>query len=178
MTKHQALIATAILTLISTTNVWSREQPMHGHAQQRHSFSETSTRTLKNGETISRQTVQTATETGFNRQSTRTNAEGQTATKEINVVNDKDAGTRSRTMTGTTFDGKSYGNTSITQKTDDGFSRKDSFTTPTGKTGSREVVGVVNKEDGTVTKTVTTTKPNGETTEHSSTHHLQQKSLP
>ena len=55
------------------------------------------------------------------------------------------------------------------RKTEDGFSRESTFTNPEGKTGSRSTVGVVDKEAGTMTKTTTTTKPNGETTQHSVT---------
>ncbi len=149
---------------------------LHDHAAKRQNFNQSSTRTLANGEVIQRNTTQTVTDNGFTRNSTMTNSEGQTATKNVTVVNDKEAGTHSRTMSGTTFDGKSYSGSSITQKTEDGFSRESTFTNPEGKTGSRSTVGVVDKEAGTMTKTTTTTKPNGETTQHSVTHQMSQQS--
>ncbi|HNB20592.1 MAG TPA: hypothetical protein PK474_09115, partial [Agitococcus sp.] len=141
-------------------------------AAKRQNFSETSTRTLANGETVKRETTQTVTDNGFTRNSTLTNGAGQTATKNLTVVNDKETGTHTRTMSGTTFDGKSYSNTSTSQKTEDGFNRSHSFTTPDGKTGSKQVTGVVDKEAGTVTKTTTINTPNGESKQHSVTHQL------
>ena len=188
MTKGHALILAAVLATI-TQQTFAREggfgggqrmehaRPHQGEmgrerAAKRQNFSETSTRTLANGETVKHETTQTVTDNGFTRNSTLTNGAGQTATKNLTVVNDKETGTHTRTMSGTTFDGKSYSNTSTSQKTEDGFNRSHSFTTPDGKTGSKQVTGVVDKEAGTVTKTTTINTPNGESKQHSVTHQL------
>ena len=185
MTKGHALILAAILATI-TQQTSAREGGSGQHMEharphsdmmrergaKRQNFTETSTRTLANGETIKRETTQTVTDTGFTRNSTMTNSEGQTASKNLTVVNDKENGTHSRTMTGTTFEGKNYSHSTTTQKTDDGFNRNHSFTTPNGQTASKQVTGVIDKEAGTLTKTSTINTPNGETKQHTVSHQL------
>ncbi|PTQ89333.1 hypothetical protein [Agitococcus lubricus] len=118
---------------------------LHGEGKphQRQNFSESATRTLANGEQITRETVQTTSENGFNRHSTLTNSAGQTATQDLTVVNDPSTGTHTRTKTGTTFKGKSYRH-------------------------QRQVT--VDKENQTATSTVNNTHINGQTTGHTSTH--------
>jgi len=188
MTKGHALILAAILATMTqqaTAREFGLGQRMEArvnhsnmvreHGEKRQSFTDTGTRTFANGETIKHETTQTVNANGFTRNSTMTNSEGQTASKNLTVVNDQEAGVHTRTMTRTTFDGKTFGRTSTTQKTDTGFSSSSSFTTPEGKTGSREVVGVVDKEAGTITKTTTINTPNGESKQHSVTHKLSQQ---
>jgi len=138
---------------------------------ERHDFHRENKRELRNGKSVSSQTNQQVTENGFKRQQVLTNDKGETATRNVEVVNDKEAGTHTRTMTGTTFDGKTVSGQSVTTKTDTGFTRQGSFTGPNGQTSTREME--VNKEGNTVSKTVTTTNPNGKTETHTSTHTIQ-----
>jgi len=188
MTKGHSLILAAVLATLTQQATaldigmgqrmearLNHSTMMREHGAKRQNFTDTGTRTLANGETIKHETTQTVNANGFTRNSTMTNNEGQTATKNLTVVNDQEAGVHSRTMTGTTFDGKNFGRTSTTLKTDTGFKTESSFTTPSGKTGSREVVGVVDKEAGTITKTTTVNTPNGESKQHSVTHKFNQQ---
>lgn len=188
MFKHTLLVAA--LLAFSTSSVYAREGHMgHGfknahvgnghmtrdrHAK-RQSFTTNSTKTLANGQTITRNTTQSVTDNGFTRNSNLTNSQGQTASKNISVVNDKETGTRTRTVEGSTFDGDAFGHQNTIQKTDNGFVKNSSFTTPEGKTGSKEVVGVIDKEAGTFTKNITINTPNGDTKQHSVTHQFTPK---
>jgi hypothetical protein len=158
MTTRISLIAAAILT-VASVNVSAADTLLRGalnasaHAalraehprHVRQSFSDSATRTLANGDKVTRETVQTVTDNGFNRTTTMTNAAGQTAGKNLSVVNDPATGTHSRTMNGTTFSGKTY---------------------------SHESVVVADKDTGTVTKTVTNTNVNGQTSQHSASHQI------
>lgn len=188
MTKTQTLLLAAIFATISQP-ILAREggfnQRMEHHrfkhgdivgerANKRQNFNETSTRTLANGETIRRDTVQKVTENGFIRHHTLTNDKGQTATKNISVVNDKANHRHTRSMTGTSFDGRNFSNTSTTQKTNNGYIRQEHFVTPEGKTGSKEVRGIINKAEGTITKNITVNTPTGEVKQRSVTHKLGQ----
>lgn len=165
----------AVLTLGSLP-AQAREGRQGGmHSPQRHDFKFEGERQTRNDRIIKRQTEQQATDKGFKRNTTVTNDQGQTATRQVEVVNDKDAGVRTRTMTGTTFDGKTVSGQSVTTRTDDGFTRQDSFTGPNGQTSTRQVDVSRDAEAGTVTKNVTTTNPKGETHTHSSTHTFQPK---
>jgi hypothetical protein len=67
-------------------------------------------------------------------------------------------------MSGTNFNGESYSGQSTTRKTDTVFTRDATFTNTQGKTVSRHVDAVVNKDEGTVTKNISVIKPNGEAT--------------
>lgn len=113
---------------------------------------------------FTRHTEQVASDTGFTRNTVATRANGDTATRTMTLARDKEAGTRIREMSGTNFNGESYSGLSTTQKTDTGFTRDATFTNAQGKTASRHVDAVVNKDAGTVTKNISVTKPNGETT--------------
>lgn len=188
MFKHTLFLA-AVLAL-TTQSVYAREAGLgHGiknpHTHKGHiardrqakpqAFTTNSTKTLANGETITRTTTQSVTDNGFTRNSNLTNSQGQTASKNISVVNDKETGTRTRTVEGSTFDGDAFGHQNTIQKTDNGFVKNSSFTTPEGKTGSKEVVGVIDKEAGTFTKNITINTPNGGTKQHSVTHQFTPK---
>jgi hypothetical protein len=113
---------------------------------------------------ITRQTQQQKTASGFTRTTTKTNAAGETATRTTTVVNDKDAGTRTRTVNGTTFNGESYSGESVAHKTDTGYSAQGQFTGVDGKTTDRSVDAVVDKNAGTITKNISTTPDGGQTT--------------
>ena len=113
MTRHYTLIAAAILTLVAG-NVSAREGGAGQHGMrmadhpkhQRQNFSEKSTRTLANGKTVSRETVQTVNDTGFTRKTTLTTPEGKTGSREVVGVIDKEAGTMTKTITATKPNGE------------------------------------------------------------------------
>lgn len=111
-----------------------------------------------------RHTEQVATENGFTRNTVMTRANGDTATRNTTLTRDKDAGTRTREISGTHFNGTNYSGQSVTQKTETGFTHDANYTNSQGKTASRHVDAEVDKDEGTITKNISVTKPNGETT--------------
>jgi hypothetical protein len=112
---------------------------------------------------VTRQVDQVRTENGFERDMTKTNAKGQTATRHTSVVNDKETKTRTRTVTGTNYNGGQYSGQRVTQKTDDGYTRDATRTNSKGETTTRSVDAKIDKEAGTVTKNISVTTPEGET---------------
>ncbi|MDO8331838.1 MAG: hypothetical protein Q7T36_15335 [Fluviicoccus sp.] len=165
------LLVVAVAALSTVPAVAGERQ--HQPRAERHNFKHEGARHTRNDRVIKSETQQQVTDNGFKRQTVLTNDQGQTATKNVEVINDKEAGTHTRTMTGTTFNGKPVSGQSVTTKTDDGFTRQDNFTGPNGQTRTRAVDLSADKEAGTVTKTVTTTNPQGETQTHGSTHQIQ-----
>lgn len=99
-----------------------------------------------------RETETTRTDTGFTRNTTVTNAEGQTATRNMTVVNDKDAGTHVVDIDRTGFDGRTSGVHHERQRTDDGFTRNSTITNRDGETATRNSVVTRNPETGTRTR--------------------------
>jgi hypothetical protein len=132
-------------------------------AAHRHSFTADRTHTNANGGVSTRHTQQTVNADGFNRESVRTNPQGQTATRATRVVNDAAAGTHTRSVDGTTYNGKTYSGESVTTRTDDGYTRAGTFTGVNGKTSTRSADAAVDKDAGTLTKNITATGPNGNT---------------
>ncbi len=130
-------------------------------AAQRHSFTADKTRTTAKG-TFTKHTEQSVTDNGFTRDSVRTNPAGQTATRHVGVVNDAESKTHTREMSGTTYNGKSYSGESVTQKTDNGYTRSGDVSGPNGNTASRDVVATVDKENKTLSKEISKTGPNGQ----------------
>jgi hypothetical protein len=112
---------------------------------------------------VTHQTKRTPTENGFIRNTTLTNAEGKTASRNATVVIDKEAGTRTRTMTGTNFKGEVISGQSLAHKTENGFTNEGQFTGADGKVTTRSVNAVVDKTAGTVTKNISVTPEGGET---------------
>ncbi len=112
---------------------------------------------------VTRQVEQVRTENGFERDMTKTNAKGQTATRHTSVVNDKESKTRTRTVSGTNYNGGQYSGQRVTQKTENGYTRDSTFTNSQGKTTTRSVDATVDKQAGTVTKNISVTNPEGET---------------
>jgi hypothetical protein len=92
-----------------------------------------------NGNTRSVDTVRTRTDDGFTRSTTVTNPQGETATRDLTVSRDKESDTVTREANYTTFDGRTGSMTDVIQRTDDGFSRDTSRTTPNGTTHTRSV---------------------------------------
>lgn len=121
---------------------------------------ETGTRTRNvdytgpNGNTAGVDSVRTRTDDGFTRATTVTNAQGETATRDLTVSRDKDAGTVSREANYTTFDGRTGSRTDELQRTDDGYARESTRTTPEGVTATRSVDVSCDKESKSCVKQV------------------------
>ena len=110
------------------------------------------------GNTASVDSVRTKTDDGFTRSTTVTNAQGETATRDLSVTRDKDAGTVTREANYSTFDGRKGSMTDVIQRTDDGYSRDTSRTTPNGTTHTRAVDVSCDKDAGKCVKQVETGK--------------------
>lgn len=95
---------------------------------------------------------------------TITNGQGETATRSMQVIKDKEAGVMTINQSGTTFKGESYSRETTMTKTDTGFTRESSGTLPDGSAVSTNVVGVVDKTAGTVTRTTTRVDKDGVST--------------
>ena len=147
-----ALFTTALICSLATSSAFAKH----------HSGSVDKARQTAQG-TFTRHVEQTATENGFNRTTTSTRADGKTATRQESVEYNKETETRTKTLSGTNFNGGSYSGQTVTQKTDTGFTRDSTKTNAQGKTASLHVDATVDKAAGTVSKNITTTKPNGET---------------
>lgn len=98
--------------------------------------------------------VHTKTEGGFTRSTTATNAQGETATRDLTVSRDKDAGVATRSSTYTTFDGREGSKSDVIQRTDDGFSRDTARSLPNGATHTRSVDVSCDKDVGKCVKQV------------------------
>lgn len=92
-----------------------------------------------NGQTGSVDSVRTRTDDGFTRSTTATNPQGQTATRDLSVSRDKEAGTVTRESNYTTFDGREGSKSDVVQRTDDGYTRDTTRTLPNGTTQTRSV---------------------------------------
>ncbi len=100
------------------------------------------------------------TENGHSSHSVVTGSNGQTATRDATVINDRDAGTRTRDVTYTGPNGGTRTVNDVATRTEDGHTRYTVFTDAQGRTATREAV-VVNDGDGTRTRDVTYTGRNG-----------------
>jgi hypothetical protein len=112
---------------------------------------------------VSRQSERIKTDNGFTRTTHKTDDQGASATRRTDVVANKEAGTRTRNLSGTTFEGKSYAGQSTAQKTDEGYSAQGQLTTSGGKVIDRSVNAQVDKAANTVTKDISVTPTGGET---------------
>ncbi len=107
-----------------------------------------------NGKQGSVHDVTQKTDNGYTRNSTFTNAEGQSATRNAVVTNDKDNGTRTRDVTYTGVNGKTSTANTVTTRTDTGYTRDTTVTGPNGGSGTRDVVVACDKAAGHCTKDV------------------------
>jgi hypothetical protein len=107
-----------------------------------------------NGNTAGVDTVRTKTDDGFTRSTTVTNAQGETATRDLTVSRDKETDTVTRDASYTTFDGRSGSMSDVIQRTDGGFSRETTRTTPNGETHTRSVEVSCDKDAGKCVKQV------------------------
>lgn len=109
-----------------------------------------------------RETVRTRTETGHTRNTTVTNGQGQTATRDISVARDPASGTLTRSMDSTGFGGQSRSADTVITRTGDGYTSNTQFTGPNGSS-SRDVVVARDREAGTSTRDVAWSLPDGRT---------------
>jgi hypothetical protein len=99
-----------------------------------------------------RTTERQRTENGHTRTDTWTGANGNTATREAVVTNDKDAGTRTRNVDYTGPNGHTASVDSVRTKTDDGFTHSTTITNGQGETATRDLTVSRDKDAGTVTR--------------------------
>ena len=107
-----------------------------------------------NGGTTSVDSVRTRTEDGFASSTTITNPQGETATRDLTVSRDKEAGTVTRAANYTTFDGREGSMTDVIQRTDDGYTRDTARTLPNGTTHTRDVIVSCDKDAAKCVKQV------------------------
>src|SRR5262245_5287499 len=101
-----------------------------------------------NGKQSSVHDVTQKTDNGYTRNSTFTNAQGESATRNAVVTNDRDNGTRTREVTFTGVNGKTATSNTVTTRTDNGYTRDTAITGPNGSGGTREVVVACDKAAG------------------------------
>lgn len=87
----------------------------------------------------SHQVQRQRTDNGHVRNDTWTNASGKSATRAATVVNDKEAGTRTRDVVMTLPDGRTRTMNDVTTRTGNGYTRDTSITNPNGSTLQRDV---------------------------------------
>lgn len=121
---------------------------------------------------VDRQTENTKTDTGSTRTTTKTDATGATATHRADVVTNKAEGSRTKTISGTTFEGKTYSGTTTAHKTDSGYTSQGQITTSDSKVVNRSVYATVDKAANTVTKDISVTPQGGETKTRTVVHPL------
>lgn len=103
---------------------------------------------------VTRTTVRTRTDNGFTVHTTATNPQGETATRDMTVARDPEAGTRTRTSSFTNFQGQSGSSQSVTTRTDTGSVTATTATRPNGETVERTVTRTCDKAAKSCTKTV------------------------
>ncbi len=101
------------------------------------------------------------TANGHTSHSTRTDAQGNTATRDATVVNDKATGTRTKDVTYTGNDGATRTVDSTTQRTDSGYTRDTTYTDKNGNTATRDADVTVDHDAGTRSRDVTYTGRDG-----------------
>jgi hypothetical protein len=154
-TMNKTLLSLAIALAVAAGSAHAERA---GHRQ---SFAVDRTRTTERG-VFTSHTDQTVTQNGFTRDTSRTNPNGKTATRDMTVTNDAQTKTHTREVSGTTMSGKNYSSESVLQKTDSGYTRESTRTNPNGKTTSRDVDATIDKDNHSITKDISVTGPNGQ----------------
>jgi len=95
------------LVLLGASTLALADNAGHHHHQPQ-SFTEDSTRTYADGTSLKSHVVQTVSAGSISRQITKTNSQGQTATRTVTITFDKTRHTWSHTVQGTTFSGSNY----------------------------------------------------------------------
>jgi hypothetical protein len=144
------LAIAALLTTSATALARDNQRPRGASAQR---VTQPHTRT----------TERQRTETGHTRTDTLTGENGQSATREAVVTNDKDAGTLTRNVDYTGPNGNTASVDSVRTKTEDGFTRSTTVTNAQGETATRDLTVTRDKEAGTVTRDAEYTTFDGRT---------------
>ncbi|MCU0760166.1 MAG: hypothetical protein MUF07_13345 [Steroidobacteraceae bacterium] len=111
--------------------------------------------TRPNGDAGNATTVTRRTDDGFTRNTTVTNAEGQVATRDVAVSRDREAGTATRSVDYSGFDGRSASVDATRTRTADGMTIDRTVVTPGGRTLEQDVVKSCDRAAGKCTTTVT-----------------------
>jgi hypothetical protein len=83
--------------------------------------------------------VSTKTDDGYTRETTATGANGQTATRNLDVSRNPETGTIHREANYSTSSGRTGSTSDVIQRTEDGYSRDTTHTTPDGRSHTRSV---------------------------------------
>ncbi|RYY02980.1 MAG: hypothetical protein EOO53_09845 [Gammaproteobacteria bacterium] len=145
---NKTLVSVSLLAVFGVTNISYAADVAGKH--QKHSV-------------VDRKTERVKTDNGFTRTESKTDAAGATAFRRTDVVVDKDSGSRSKSVSGNTFEGKTYTEQSISHKTETGYVSQGQLRTSDGKVVDRSVTATVDKTAGTITKDISVT-PQGEET--------------
>ena len=124
---------------------------------------------------VNRESTKTKTDNGYVHTLNKTDDKGATASRRTEVVRDKNAGTSTRTTSGSNFDGKTYSGESVTRKTDTGYTSQGHFTNSDGKVVDRSVNATIDKGANTVTKQISVTPKGGDTKTTTRIHPLKKR---
>jgi hypothetical protein len=109
------------------------------------------------------------TENGHTRSDRWQGQDGRTASRDVVVANDRDAGTRTRNAVWTGPEGQQTRVDTVTQRTDSGYTRDTIVTRPDGATATRNMTVARDAEAGTRSVDVARTGFDGRTSSYSST---------
>ncbi|GGY69875.1 hypothetical protein GCM10011613_12800 [Cellvibrio zantedeschiae] len=121
---------------------------------------------------VSRETSKTKTDSGFIHTLNKTDDKGATAMRRTEVSNNKADRSRTRTVSGSTFEGKTYSGQSVSRKTDTGYTSQEHLSNSDGKVVDRSVNATIDKEANTVTKEISVTEQGEETKTRTRVHPL------
>lgn len=111
----------------------------------------------------------TRTEDGRQSRQTFTDAEGSTATRDVTVSRDSEAGSATRSTNLTARDGRTLERETTVTRTGDGFESQTVVTGPEGQSATRSSSGSYDAEAGSYTREVSATDAAGRTRERSTT---------
>ncbi|HSL70684.1 MAG TPA: hypothetical protein VK864_10615, partial [Longimicrobiales bacterium] len=111
------------------------------------------------GQTRTVNDVTQRTDDGFTRNSTYTNAQGETATRSAVVTNDRADGTRTRDVTYTGVNGQVSTAHTVTTRTDSGYVGETTVAGPNGATGTRSETVSCDRAAGKCTRDVQVEAP-------------------
>lgn len=150
-TALTAATAFALLLSIQTDSVEARERP-GAAARGGAATGAMQRRQPPRSGTLTRTTETRRTDTGYVRNTTVTNGQGDTASRERTVVNDREAGTHSVDVTRTGFDGKTRSTSLDVQRTEDGHTASRTLTNAEGQTATRNTTVSNDREAGVRTR--------------------------
>ena len=153
---NKSILSIALVLTVAATSA---------QAERRNILDRTVINATANG-SITRQIERRPTDSGATREVTRTNAQGETATRSSAMVRDNEAGIATRTVSGVAFDGTSYAGERVISRTENGLERTSNYSDSAGNSRSGSGSLTVDKEAGTISKEMSATRTNsaGETT--------------